>query len=870
MIKTKRCRLIEILESRVLLDGAGLQDPGSPPAWESVIVAFHDTVANPRRAAQGMVNGQGGQLGHVFEHGIKGFSAQLPEAAVKALSNHPQVKRIEADIVMQAFGQTIPTGVKRIGIARDAGAQLNATGPVDVDIAIIDSGIDADHPDLNVVGGQRFYTVSSGPPRDRGTQTDSNFDDDNGHGTHVAGIAAARDNDIGVVGVAPGARLWGVKVLDASGSGYLSDIIAGVDWVTANADKIEVANMSLGGQGVSQTYHEAIKASVGAGVVYVVASGNEYRDILGPDFRFGTSDDTIPAAYPEVATISAIADTDGMPGGDGPSTVYADYFGTYEDDEFADFSNFSNSDVNDRSWYLEHDSSGSPNNPVSSPGLGIDLMLPGVDIESTYRGGGYAMSSGTSMASPHAAGLAALHIAANGRASDAAGVYAIRQALINRGKAWTSDEGLQLPDPPSPNPDSPDKHVENLGWAGPINQRPVVSISSPVHGATVTDAVTVTVNATDDQGVVSVEFFVGGESIGTDSGPLGGWSFTWYPTLADEGVRTVTVVATDDLGASASDSLDVMVDNNTPPSIEINPSGTEIVHGMVALSADTSDTDGTVSKVEFFVDGNSIGLGSGVNGSWSIPWDSNSVGDGDHTVTALATDDAGESSSDSVSVTVDNVLVSSVHVADLEADAATEGKKHWIADVTIAVRDDAGGPVVGATVNGSWSGGLTGSASVVTGADGRATVSSDRIHEKSGSATWTVVGISHPSLIYAPSDNNDADGDSDGTAVTVLRLGGTLSGNAVLAVGSGNHQNSGQRLIADHLEVGASGIDADPARFVLARSALSASDTFFITSDQEDRLARKPEDEEETEGERWQSQVDALLGSELSEDLLTL
>lgn len=125
----------------------------------------------------------------------------------------------------------------------------------------------------------------------------------------MAGTATALDNGWGVVGVAPGARLWAVKVLDASGSGYLSDVIAGIDWVTQNAGDIEVANMSLGWQGNSVSAREAIQNSVAYGVVYVVAAGNDSEDVYGSDGIFGTSDDFEPASYPEAATISAFTDS---------------------------------------------------------------------------------------------------------------------------------------------------------------------------------------------------------------------------------------------------------------------------------------------------------------------------------------------------------------------------------------------------------------------------------------------------------------------------------------------------------------------------------------------------------------------------------
>ncbi len=334
----------------------------------------------------------------------------------------------------------------------------------DINIAIIDTGIQGidlgngiitgTHPDLNVVGGYNTTSLVT-----------SAWNDGHGHGTHVAGIAAARGHwteegvEAGVVGVAPGARLWAVKVLNDRGVGKTSDIIEGIDWVTStrmddNPDNdIHVANMSLGGTGVSTAYREAIQNSVAQGIVYVVAAGNSYRDIIGSDFEFGTSDDTIPAVYPEVATISAMADSDGMPGGleDVPTSP------GYADDTFADFSNFSNSDGLNKSWYFE-------NNVVSSPGLGIDLMMPGVDILSTYKNSGYATMSGTSMAAPHAAGLAALYIARHDTAAtDASGVYKDPPGTHQCGGRGAA-EGLG--DPGDYNPDSPDKHEEKLGYAG--------------------------------------------------------------------------------------------------------------------------------------------------------------------------------------------------------------------------------------------------------------------------------------------------------------------------------------------------------------------------------------------------------------------
>jgi len=409
-------------------------------------------VLKGKARAGAVLKRQGIAARHVYSHALKGFSGRIPPGLRKRLAADPDVAYIEHDAVLHAVQQTLPTGVDRIDADLNLTADIDGVDErVDVDIAIIDSGIDLDHSDLNVHFDQSFIGgVASG-------------DDDHGHGTHVAGIAAALDNGIGVVGVAPGARLWALKALDHEAAGYISDIVAAIDFVTEHATEIEVANMSLGGTAKSDALRLAIRASVAAGVVYVVAAGNDSRDIYGSDGVFGTSDDFIPGAYPEAATVSAMGDTDGAAGGNGSNTTR----GT-ADDTFADFTNYSRSVV----LY----------NPVNSPGAAIDLAAPGVDILSTYRGGGLATGSGTSMAAPHVAGAAALVIAQHGRATDAAGVAAIRQALIGAAQpqsAWGP-----------PNTHDPDEKHEGLVYIAsspePVpdtNASPTVTISTPADGA---------------------------------------------------------------------------------------------------------------------------------------------------------------------------------------------------------------------------------------------------------------------------------------------------------------------------------------------------------------------------------------------------
>jgi subtilisin family serine protease len=298
------------------------------------------------------------------------------------LERDPAVAFVEPDRTAETLArppsgstQTLPTGINRIDGDLSSTRSGDGAGSVSTPIAIIDTG-SGPHPDLNVVGG----TSCVG----------GNIRDGNGHGTHVAGIAAAKDDGAGVVGVAPGAPIYSVKVLDSRGSGTLSTVICGIDWVTANAATtgIKVANMSLRfqnsvddgncGHTNNDALHVAICNSVAKGITYVVGAGNESND-------FATN---VPAAYDEVLTVTGMADFDGQPGGTAAATCRPDV-----DDTFADFSSFA----------------------VSPADVAHTIAAPAVCIYSTFPGG-YATLSGTSMASPHVAGLVALCLA-SGRCS---------------------------------------------------------------------------------------------------------------------------------------------------------------------------------------------------------------------------------------------------------------------------------------------------------------------------------------------------------------------------------------------------------------------------------------------------------------------
>lgn len=364
------------------------------------IVVFKDGVMSSRStlAVNNFARAYGLSIEASYSHALNGVAAVIPNSQLRRLKADPRVKYVEPVYIASITAQTIPTGLPRINAVSNPALQINGVDDfrVNVDVAVLDTGVDLDHPDLNVVQ----YTRCS-----RGKCTTRQADDGNGHGTHVAGTIGALDNNIGPVGVAPGARIWSVGVLGSNGSGSTADIIAGIDWVTARASSIEVANMSLGGEFTSQALNDAIARSVNAGVVYVVAAGNSDKN----------ASTFSPANHPDVITVSALADFNGLAGGGAASTCRADV-----DDTLADFSNF---------------------------GAVVEIAAPGVCIYSTWKSGGYNTISGTSMASPHVAGAAAL-LASLNNPSNKTDVLAIRSKLIADGNFnWTDDSGDGIKEP---------------------------------------------------------------------------------------------------------------------------------------------------------------------------------------------------------------------------------------------------------------------------------------------------------------------------------------------------------------------------------------------------------------------------------------
>lgn len=528
----------------------------------------------------------------IYQHAIVGYSVDLSDAQVGALEKDPAVSLIAEDAPVYLTDQRLPTGVDRIEADRNSTANIDGTPDhVPAAVAIVDSGI-APHEDLNLARSldctRTKLTSPDWPCQD---ETLRSFFD---HGTKVAGVAGAVDNRLGVVGVAPGADLYSLRVTDLAGEGSVSSIISAMEWITKNADLIDVANLSIvtvdpaGGTALGQVLRLAITRAVSRGVVVVAAAGNDKtnaskvpQDVYGSDGQFGGIDDIYPAAFPEVLTISAFEDDDGRPGGD----------------SFASFSNY---------------------------GKAVDLSLPGVNVETTsrYTASGYDMFTGTSAAAPHAAGLAALYIAVNGKPVDAAGVYRVHDGLIAAAQDQHGPNGLDLGG-------DPDEFPEPVGWAiGEVfgNTRPAATFSSACSDLSCAFADS---SSDPDGSIERWSWDFGDGSTSDHQNPA--------HTYQAAGEYTVMLTVTDDEGAisSAAQTLSVTApqESNEAPTADFSA---DCTNGSCTFIDLTTDPDGTVASWAWdFGDG----------GTSSLQHPSHSYADpGTYVVTLSVTDDQGAGS----------------------------------------------------------------------------------------------------------------------------------------------------------------------------------------------------------------------------------
>ncbi len=502
-----------------------------------------------------LVKGRGGAVKHSY-HLVPAIAANIPEAAIAGLLKNPRITHIDLDGKVYAFDAELDNawGVKRIGSGAVHADNNKGAG---VNVAVIDSGIDYNHSDLsaNYRGGYDFVNEDADPM------------DDDGHGTHVAGTIGARDDDSGVVGVAPKASIYALKVLNASGGGSWSDIIAALQWAKDNG--IQITNNSYGsGQNPGGIVQAAFDNSAAAGILHIAAAGNSGNP-KGKGNNVGW-----PARYDSVIAVAATDDND------------------------------------DRASF-------------SSTGSQVELTAPGTVINSTKLGGGYVEFNGTSMASPHVAGSAALVIAAG--------------IADNNGNGFINDEVREVLNSTADDLGDSGRDplygfglinvaaaVAAVGPVPPSNDAPVVSITNPSDGLIFDSGIAISFNGTasdTEDGDLTANVVW----ISDLDGQIGaGGSFS---TILSDGVHIVTASATDSGEKTGSASISITV--GSPPAEATTVTVSSIVytteggrnqdkHLLITITL-VDDFGASISgasvSIDLSRDGGVVGSGSGTTGA---------------------------------------------------------------------------------------------------------------------------------------------------------------------------------------------------------------------------------------------------------------
>lgn len=499
---------------------------------------------------------------------------------VRALSKNPHIDFAELDVEVEP-GEFIPNDPQygnawHLPKIEAANAWDHSTAE-SITIAILDTGVDAAHPDLfaNMVPGWNAVDGSS------------NTSDIQGHGTAVAGTAAATGNNAtGIASIAWNAQIMPVRISNRSdGNAYFSDIARGLNWAADHG--ADVANISYGVTGSSTVTSAAHKMRDKGGVV-VVAGGNDGSDP-------GITDN------PDIITVSA----------------------TTSSDSKASWSNYGNF---------------------------IDVGAPGVSILTTSRGGGYGNWSGTSFASPAAAGVVALIMGANPSLSPNEIEFVLESSADQVAGGWHPYYGNGRV-----NAASAVQLALDMGQAPVDSEPPVVDIFSPDGGATVAGVVLVEVNASDNVRVHAVTLFANGQPVGTDfSVP---YQFSWDSRVYGDGPAILTAIAEDTSGISGESEERVvfianhdLVDDQDPPTVRItSPVDGANVSGVITIEVSAEDND-TVELLELYIDG--VLRTSIDGGSLIFSWNTRKVSGGTHTIEAIAYDRVGNSDEQSLQVLV--------------------------------------------------------------------------------------------------------------------------------------------------------------------------------------------------------------------------
>ena len=601
------------------------------------------------------------------------------------------------------------------GIQMEDAWDINPGGDPSVIVAVLDTGIAYEDyngycqaPDLAGTSFVQGYDFVNG---------DSHPNDDNGHGTHVAGtIAQNTNNEMGAAGIAFNVSLMPVKVLNVDGTGYLSNIAEAIRWAADHG--AHVINMSLSATLGNATLRNAVKYAYDSGVVIVASSGNDSRSTPG-----------YPANYPQVIAVGA--------------TTY--------DRQLAYYSNRGNELCAP---------GGTDKEDLNGDGRMDMILQQTFDLNTrevcTF---GYWFGAGTSMAAPHVSGLAALILSQDLSLTNDEVRTVLRETANTDGIDSACGYGLI-------------NGFKALDAVADVDAPPSVRVTNPSNGQTVSGPVTITAEANDDIGVTKVEFSIDNIFSGEDLDGSNGWSFPWDTRNETIGAHTISATAYDTAGQpSTTYTITVNVCNppqceDNPPAVTItNPENGATISGLVTITADATD-DGGVTKVEFFIDDELRSENtSGANG-WSLDWNTENATNGTHTVKATAWDDANQTATDTITVTVDNPEVSYIHVGDLDGLSFRVLWSFWGTTITIEVHDSNEEPMAGAAVSGVFSDGPS-LFRCTTGENGRCNVTGYQWNLRC--LTFYVTNVQYPDYEYMETFNHDPDGDSDGTAITTCR-----------------------------------------------------------------------------------------------------